>query len=621
MVPRSVTIALDVVAVVLFVLAGFVAQEGFVLDLLGVHVSFRTPQRTLLWLLVVVAVRLLVDRRTGPFGVRRDRLIRDDARDAVAPGDARAAARRLVLASIGLAGLVALLLHQQLRQPYAVPDYGDPLFSIWRVSWVLHALITSPGQLFNANIFHPEPLALTFSDPMLLNAVMAAPLAAAGVHPVVTYTALLFLAFWLSGVATYLLVAHLTGSPRAAFVAGLIYATAAFRFDHYSHLELQMTHWMPLGLLALHRYVATGRWPYVALVGLAGALQLYSSMYYAVFFLVYVVGVGAVLAVSRGFSVRRVWKPVTLTALGVAVLAAPLARPFLAAQASKGERPEGEVRYYSARPADYARSNANSAVWRDRLLPPEPERALFPGVAPVALAAAGFVPPFGLAQAAYAAGLLVSVDGTLGFNGASYPLLFRAFETVRGLRVPARFIALVALSLAVLAGFGARRLIERRGTERVRVLTFGALVAVVMIDAWPSLTLREVWREPPGIYDALRNTPGAVVAEFPVMPDEVFNLPYMYFARWHWTPAVNGYSGFIPESYQQLEPDLLAFPTNASADALRRRGVTHVTISCGLRYARCREVQRRMASSPELTLVAEAEWEGWPSRLYALRDR
>lgn len=618
--PRPVTIALDTLAVVLFVLAGFAAQEGFVLDLLGAGVSFRTPQRSLIWLVVIVALRLALDRRTGPFGISRERLLRDDAREAPPQADTRAAVRRAVLASLGFGALIAVLLHQQLRQPYAVPDYGDPLFSIWRVSWVLHALVTSPGELFNAPIFHPEPLALTFSDPMLLNAVMASPFAAVGVHPVVIYTVLLFLAFWLSGIATYLLVAHLTGSPRAAFVAGLIYATAAFRFDHYSHLELQMTHWMPLALLALHRYLATGRWPYLAAVGLAGVSQLYSAMYYAVFFVVYVAAVGAVLAVMRGVSVRRAWLPVALTVLGAAVLAAPLARPFLAAQAAKGERPEAEVRYYSARPADYARANSNSAIWQGRLLPPEPERALFPGAAPVALAAAGLVPPFGLAQAAYAAGLLVSVDGTLGFNGASYPLLFRAFEVVRGLRVPARFIALVALSLAVLAGFGARRLIERRGTERVRMLVFGALVTAVMIDAWPSLTLREVWREPPGIYDALRETPGAVVAEFPVMPDAVFNLPYMYFSRWHWTPAVNGYSGFIPESYHQLEPDLLAFPTGASVDALSRRGVTHVTISCGLRYARCRELQREMAASPELTLVAEAEWEGWPSRLYALRD-
>ena len=59
------------------------------------------------------------------------------------------------------------------------------------------------------------------------------------------------------------------------------------RFEHYSHLELQMTQWMPLGLLALHLFITTGRWPYALALALAGAAQVYSSMYYAAFFFVY----------------------------------------------------------------------------------------------------------------------------------------------------------------------------------------------------------------------------------------------------------------------------------------------------------------------------------------------
>ena len=43
--------------------------------------------------------------------------------------------------------------------------------------------------------------------------------------------------------------------------------------------------------------------------------------------------------------------------------------------------------------------------------------------------------------------------------------------------------------------------------------------------------------------------------EFPVHPQpERFeeNLPYMYFSIWHWTPMVNGYSGFNPPSYAAM---------------------------------------------------------------------
>jgi hypothetical protein len=160
------------------------------------------------------------------------------------------------------------LLHAQLGQMYSVPDLGDPLFSMWRVGWVTHQIVRDPAHLFDANIFHPEPLTLTLSDPMILPALMSAPLLGLGVHPVVAYNLVFLSAFWLSGLAAYLLVERLTGSARAAFIAGLTYACASFRFDHYSHLEIQMTYWTPLGLLALHLFISTGRWAYAIACGL-----------------------------------------------------------------------------------------------------------------------------------------------------------------------------------------------------------------------------------------------------------------------------------------------------------------------------------------------------------------
>jgi hypothetical protein len=112
---------------------------------------------------------------------------------------------------------------------------------------------------------------------MILPAIMSAPFLALGFHPIVVYNLIFVSAFWLSGLATYLLVERLTGSARAAFVAGLIYACASFRFDHYSHLELQMTWWTPLGLLALHRFLSVGRWVDAIACGVAAVAQLFSS--------------------------------------------------------------------------------------------------------------------------------------------------------------------------------------------------------------------------------------------------------------------------------------------------------------------------------------------------------
>jgi hypothetical protein len=623
---RVVAAVLDVLAVALAVLAAtIVSLGGFIVELPDFRLSFRTPSRTLFWMIVAMVVRLIIDRRTGPFGgafrswppFLRLPTVPD-------PFQVRAAAglgRRVALASLGIAVALAILVHDQLQHPYSVADYGDPLFSIWRVGWVLHQLSADPAHLFNANIFYPQPLTLTLSDPIILPALTTAPLAAIGAHPVIAYNVLLLSGFWFSGIATYLLVERLTASPPAAFVAGLIYACYPYRFEHYGHLELQMTQWMPLGLLALHLFVSTGRWRYAIAIGLAGVAQLYSSMYYAVFFLVYAAVIGAGLLIAHRSSIRRLVLPAAAGALVAGLVAVPLVRAFVAAQPLKAERTSDEIRFYSATPLDYLRGNLHSALWKDRILPPEPERALFPGVMPLALAAIGIAPPLSAIRLVYIAGLFVALDCSFGFNGAFYPLLHRSFPPVQGLRVPARFSVLVGLTLSIFAGFGVRRVLGWCRSSWVRWSAITAVAGLVAIDAWPALPLVPVWEEPPAIYDTLKARPGVVLAEFPVDPNEVFNTPYMYFSVWHFLPMVNGYSGHIPESYTALAPDLLEFPRGDSAVALRRRGVTHVTVNCGLQSADCEQTMTVMRQSPDLRLVMETDWEGEPVRLFELTDR
>lgn len=622
---RSCVVLLDSLA------AGFAAlvvvvvnTGGFILHVAGVRLSSRTPTRALVGLAAVLMARLVFLPRSGPFGVSaagwRRLLFLPSGAESFQTRAAPGVWRRAVVASAALALALAALLHEQALHSYSVPDHGDPLFSVWRMGWVVHALFTDPVHLFDANIFYPLPLTLTLSDAIVLPALMGAPLRALGVHPVLVYNLLLFSGFWLSGVATYLLVERLTGSPRAAFIAGLIYATYSYRFDHYSHLELQMTQWMPLGLLALHLFISTGRWPYALALALAGVAQLYSGMYYAVFFFVYATAIGAGLFVAQRPSIRSLALPLAGAALVAGLLAAPIVGAFAAAESMKGERPIDEIRYYSATPADYWRAGSRSVLWSKRLLPSAPERALFPGAAPLVLGAIGLAPPLSPIRLVYAAGLFVAVDGSFGLNGLVYPYLYRWLAPFRGLRSPARFGAIVGLTLAIFSGFGAHRLLRRCRSTGLAQLVFALLVAGVLIDAWPAVNVIPAWREPPRIYEAIRGKPGVVLAEFPIRADAGFNAAYMYFSLWHWLPMVNGYSGFIPESYTSI-PDLQDFPLGRSVAALRNRGVTHVTVNCGLRYVGsedCETIIARIRRTPGMRLVADTLWEGARVELYEL---
>ena len=246
------------------------------------------------------------------------------------------------------------------------------------------------------------------------------------------------------------------------------------------------------------------------------------------------------------------------------VLSVPLARPYYAAAAVKGERDIPTVTYYSAGASDYFRAHPRSALYGGRLLADEyPERALFPGVAALALSAVALAPPLGVTRLAYAAGLVAAFDLSRGLKGRTYGYLYDWFSPIRGMRVPARVSAILAISLAVLAGFGARRLIARQRSARGSAMAFAALVALVAIDLHPALELVRVWPEPPPIYSGLAGDPTVVLAEIPFttkVPGITDNIQYMYFSLWHWRPMINGYSGFTTPAYQQLLADMADFP-------------------------------------------------------------
>ena len=599
-----------------------VLSGGFRVVLGGVVLSARAAGRPFVLALVMGALRLFLAPRVPFLGSRaddwrrrRDRVFRPDA-DAVTTSISW---RSSLVVAAGLCVVTVILLFPQLRQMDSVPDKGDPLLSMWRAGWVFHQLQGDPRGLFDANIFYPEPLTLTYSDSMLLPGLTAAPLLAAGVHPVTTYNLVLMSGFLLSGIAAALLVERLTGSSAAGFVAGIVFGFYPYHFEHYSHLELQMMQWMPLSLLALHRFVETRAVRYAIAAAVCAAAQLYSSMYYGVFFTIYAVVVLATLVATRRPPLKRMLGPVAIAA-GIALLIAlPLIRPYREATKTKGERGRFEVAAYSATRLDYLRAHFRSALYGDRMLAGrQPERALFPGVVPIVLAVAGLTPPLGAVRLAYVAGLFVAFDGSLGFNGYTYPYLYDWFSPIRGLRVPARFSVLVGLSLAVLAGFGVRRLMalprHRRGTHAV----FALAVLSSIVNVWPVLPLVPVWREPPPVYGALAGARHVVLAEFPVFPDYAYNTPYMYFSLWHWAPMINGYSGFMPKSYEEYQKGVADFPGPVSFATMKRLGVTHLTVNCGLYRGGCPELLARLDTILGLRRVAEGLWQGQPVRLYEL---
>ena len=225
--------------------------------LLGLLSAVFTNYKVLLSLhTLVLCVALLyiepVTRLWPPIRARLDRL----PVETLAPLPSW---REMLLAFGAFALLIGIVLHTQVTQLGSVPDMGDPLFSIWRLSWVTHQLPSDPRHLFDANIFYPARGALTYSDSVMLPSLTAMPLLWIGIHPVVVYNVVLLSAFVLSGLFTYVLARSFGLGIPAAWTSGVMFALYPYRFEHYPHMELQMAQWMPLVLLGAHRLMLGGR--------------------------------------------------------------------------------------------------------------------------------------------------------------------------------------------------------------------------------------------------------------------------------------------------------------------------------------------------------------------------
>jgi hypothetical protein len=599
---------------------------GFREEIFGQLMTITSPWRIFAWAALVAAVRHLVVPR--PSMLSR---VRRDETDVTGPPSLDEGLRiaglrngwRYTLLLALFTVMTAWMLLPQVAAPFSVPDHGDPLFSIWRLGWVAHQLPRDPMHLFDANIFHPHVRTLAYSDAMLIPAAVGAPLLWLGIHQVLVYDIILFTSIVSSGVTMFLLVRALTARSDAALVAGSLFAFCAFRFDHYSHLELQVTPWMPLGLFWFHRTIATNRLRDGLLTGLAVALQGLSSLYYGLFISTILVVLTVVLYAVGYLNLRRAARPLLAGGLLAAALLLPVAVLYLQSRSTVGERGEVEVRYYSAVPADYLVPNRFSIYWGPHVAS-HPERALFPGVVPAALAAVSVIPPFSAVRLAYLAGLVFAVDASFGLNGAVYPFLYRYVLPFRGLRVPARFGLIVALTLSVLAGFGVARLVGRVTRPLLQRTLIAGLVLVALVEARPALTLEPLWRRPPRVYAVLPSDRTSVLAEFPFPSlEDVYghDFRFMYFSTFHWNRLVNGATGFFPGDYLTFRKAMYEFPSDRAVSALRARGVEYLVIHGKFygpsEYAR---VTADLDRRPSLRLLAEDRWEGSEVRLYRLEE-
>jgi hypothetical protein len=575
-------------------------------------------------------------------------------------------------------------------------DLGDSILNMWILSWdgeqirrILAGDFSRISTFFDANIFHPAPLALAYSEHLIPQAIQIFPVWLISGNPILCYNLLFLSSIVLAGLGMYLLVRELTGNTLAAFIAGLLFAFAPYRLPQSGHLQVLTSQWMPFVLYGLLRYFHTRRLRPLGGAALALVAQNLSSGYYLLFFMPFAVAFALWQVASLGlWRNRRMWLELSGAAFAVAAITAPFLLPYGALRGQGfAERSLNEVFRFSADVYSYGTASGEQQLWGTMMQAfPKPEGELFPGFVAVLLAIIGTVVvdrrrPEGLrlpqgSDARWLAwlfaataivhgiaavatvlvrrisldtGLFVlrmsNVNQLLLRAGVAFALLLLVSPTARvrtrsflrergyfvaallaamwlslgpipqslgrpveivapyrlfleyvpgfdGVRVPARFAMIVALALAVLAGYGAAWMSRARLGRAM--LFVAAVIAVLEGTRLPFIVngayaLRDfntpearLFRpaRAPAVYREFAAQPSdAVLIELPLGPPD-FDLRAMFYSVVHWRPLVNGYSGFYPPHYGRLITALSEIPRHAdlSIEALRSTGATHLIL-------------------------------------------
>ena len=458
-------------------------------------------------------------------------------------------------------------------------DNPDTMLNEWAIAWVAHELPRSPLHLFEANIFYPEPHALAFSEPLIVQGVLAAPFLRAGASPTLAYNLVLMAGFALTGWVMCLVVAQWTHDWIAGVAAGLMFAFNAHTLTRMPHLQAQHAEFLPLALLALDALLRRPRWSVAALLALSVVAQALASVYLLIFTAI-ALAAGA-LARPEDWAnarIRRVGPKLALAAGLTALALVPLLLPYWQLKSVGITRVIEEAQFFAASWRDYLTTQMR---WHPMV---GGGSALFPGVVPTVLAlvaiAAGVAFRDARARMCLAfgiAGVVLSVGPAVA---PGYEFFFNGIPLLQAIRTSSRFGYLGLVAISVLGGYGLHVVRGWLGSRRRALAASVAVVVLVFLDPLAAPLSLTRFDGVPSIYQLPAGDSHAVVAELPLAPPErqFRDAAADLHSTANWRPLVNGYSGFTPPGYVQRYIAMKAFPAPPAIAALQRAGVTYLFV-------------------------------------------
>ncbi len=493
-------------------------------------------------------------------------------------------------------------------------DIGDPLLNTWILAWDTHALLTDPLNFFNANIFHPRPNTLAYSEHLISTALLALPSLVISGEPILAYNLSLLSTFPLAALGMYLLTLHLTGQHRAAFIGGLIFGFAPYRFAAIAHLQLLTFQWLPFALLMLDKIITSYKQSiqpqprplalYLAFI-IFLTLQILAAWYLAIY-TVLILAIYLLLTLLRRCLTQPLLIHLSLTFFVVMLLTIPLAWPYLVlVDELRQSRPLSLALSLAAVPTDYL-ATAPFNTFLGSLTQPfrtrptfTEENTLYPSLIALLLA---FIPailylinkltprptphtPHPTSPVSLTALITLSLTLPLTF-APPYSWLTSLIPVSTIIRVPPRWIipALFALSILAALGYATLHTYLKNKSHVPHpiphaprpTLLFLLTIPLILLESLsiplPLAPVDNHHTLKPAYHWLTQQPPTFALIELPLHSAPAPEYPEvkrLYASTLGWWPLVNGYSGYTPPQQSELAQNLIGFPDKMAIAALQ----------------------------------------------------
>jgi hypothetical protein len=288
------------------------------------------------------------------------------------------------------AGAVAATWPLVLNPASQMPYHHDPLIFTWVMTSIARRLVAHPLTLFHGDAFYPFGLSLGFNERLIPQALLGFPGFVWG-NPVLTYNLLLLTLMPLNGLAMAWAAHNLTGSRRAAALAGAIFSLSPYFTIYHLNFQMLQAAGLPVAIVSWIRWLETQerRWLWAALAAIT--YTGLSALYYTVILSVALITLTFGMWCLRwsGFAWRRNLMALGLGGVCTGLVLTPFLLPYLAARQELGfERSLSDAQRNRAFFSTFFAPDGRHYL---RLLEQPAETSAFVGFIALALAATSLV--------------------------------------------------------------------------------------------------------------------------------------------------------------------------------------------------------------------------------------